>query len=487
MSGTGRFVFHRPRLAESLVSGLLGGELLDFSSGLFLSGPRRTGKSTFLKEDLMDLLRVRDLEVVYADLWKDKEADPAAVVMQALSVSLKATVAGPLQKVRAQAGLSKFSLAGFSLELDRIGQPDYLNLVDTLTLLAERSGKQVCLVVDEAQHVLSTANGINMMFSLKAARDGLNMGNGGLSRGVPGRNLMLVFTGSNRDKLASLVFDQKQAFYGARITPFPLLGSEFANEYCSWVNERVSQDRRFLPAEVATAFDLLWQQPEELAAAVQAAAMGSGNLLEEVGVIRAAAWLGHQAVYDSLGDVEQAVLSVLSDVENAYAPFAAETLKLYGEFVGTAVSKIEVQTAIETLRSRELLWRSEHGTYAFEKSGFKEWFADVRPGVRRSAATGSAADAPMMIEDLLGKGISIEALASMLLSSRTSLSKWRSGAAPKGRQHLDRIASVHGLLSARPESWAVILRKYPQIREILESRTVHWDDVATLLSKRATD
>gem|GEM_PF-4011755 len=57
------------------------------------------------------------------------------------------------------------------------------------------------------------------MFVLKAARDALNQG---LERGDGG--LRLVLTGSNRDKLAHLVLNKNQPFFGPGITPFPLLG-----------------------------------------------------------------------------------------------------------------------------------------------------------------------------------------------------------------------------------------------------------------------
>ncbi|MGN5476550.1 hypothetical protein ACTMU2_04585 [Cupriavidus basilensis] len=54
------------------------------------------------------------------------------------------------------------------------------------------------------------------MFGLKAARDAMNV-----SGSAP--DLMLVFTGSSRDKLAHLVMNSRMPFYGSQVTPFPLL------------------------------------------------------------------------------------------------------------------------------------------------------------------------------------------------------------------------------------------------------------------------
>ena len=53
MSKNSGFVFRRPDLASSIADGLVGAGIQDFTSGLFLAAPRRTGKSTFLREDLV--------------------------------------------------------------------------------------------------------------------------------------------------------------------------------------------------------------------------------------------------------------------------------------------------------------------------------------------------------------------------------------------------------------------------------------------------
>ena len=48
----------------------------------------------------------------------------------------------------------------------------------TLTLMVQilvrRAKKPLCLIVDEAQHMLTTQGGLDMTYDLKAARDALN-------------------------------------------------------------------------------------------------------------------------------------------------------------------------------------------------------------------------------------------------------------------------------------------------------------------------
>ena len=79
-------VFRRPSLAAELASRLLRPGVLDegLRSGLFLSGLRRTGKTTFLRTDLVPELEDQGALVIYVDLWSDTKASPAALVQTAV-------------------------------------------------------------------------------------------------------------------------------------------------------------------------------------------------------------------------------------------------------------------------------------------------------------------------------------------------------------------------------------------------------------------
>lgn len=74
-------VFRRPRLAAELADRLLRPGVLDegLRSGLFLSGLRRTGKTTFLRTDLVPELEAQGAVVIYVDLWSDTKASPASL------------------------------------------------------------------------------------------------------------------------------------------------------------------------------------------------------------------------------------------------------------------------------------------------------------------------------------------------------------------------------------------------------------------------
>lgn len=84
---------------------------------------------------------------------------------------------------------------------------DGTTLVDALRALHAAAGKPVALIVDEAQHALTSVAGVAAMTALKSARDQLNQ---------PGQvNLMLVMSGSDRDKLLRLVVSAAAPFYGS--------------------------------------------------------------------------------------------------------------------------------------------------------------------------------------------------------------------------------------------------------------------------------
>ena len=87
--------------------------------------------------------------------------------------------------------------------------------------------------------------------------------------------LGLVMTGSNRDKLASLVRDRKQAFFGSRVTDFPLLGRDYADAYTAYVNETIREGRSLDPEEVWAAFAIVGHRPQLLEATVADHVLGN--------------------------------------------------------------------------------------------------------------------------------------------------------------------------------------------------------------------
>ncbi len=62
----------------------------DHASGLFLTAPRRTGKSTFIQRDLTPALeREHGALVLYADLWRRRSEDPGTVIVELINQAVK--------------------------------------------------------------------------------------------------------------------------------------------------------------------------------------------------------------------------------------------------------------------------------------------------------------------------------------------------------------------------------------------------------------
>ncbi|MCV9918183.1 hypothetical protein OIU19_05225 [Pseudomonas sp. BT-42-2] len=376
-----RPIFKRELLAKTLANDLAGESLVDYSSGMFLAAPRRTGKSTFLNNDLIPECARRGWLPVYVDLWADREADPADLISAAIGNAL-GQYQSAFEKVAKKAGIDKINLLRtLSWDFSKPRLPQGTTLAQALGVLHAVAGKMVVLVIDEAQHALNTESGINAMFALKAARDQLN-------RGSDPDGLRLVFTGSSRDKLANLVLKSKQPFYGANITPFPLLGKEFVAFITQVWNQRLAATNQFKVEDLEYAFGLVGRRPEMLAKLLAEVSVGlgeAGNLGEllKTGALnhQAGVWSDYESAFNELSPLQQAVLAVMARRvidKQPFSPFSEQTfteinrrLEL-GQNLPNATAP-NVQKALEVLREQELVWKANRGEYALEDSAMAEW------------------------------------------------------------------------------------------------------------------
>ena len=314
-------------------------------------------------------------------LWADRQRDPALLIADALRRTLDG-LAHPGLKAAKRAGLAKAGLGTWlSFDLARIGTPEGATLTEVLRAIVERTGQPVALVIDEAQHALTTQAGVDAMFALKAARDALNSA---AARGGP--RLLLVLTGSHRDKLANLVLRRDQPFFGGTVSDFPRLGQDFSDAYTAWLNERLAPDNRFDAADVWTAFGALGHRPELLREVLERAALGEGKaaslglaLKDSAFTLRQRVWEDFEAEWAGLSVVQRAVLGRIAGAGTEFQPFSAAALASYAIAAGREVSVGDAQNAIEALRQSNLIWKSARGTYALEDQEFGEWLGQKGP------------------------------------------------------------------------------------------------------------
>lgn len=369
-----RYTFRRPTLAASFCAALTGEGLQDARSGLFLAAPRRVGKSTFLREDLVPAAEQRGWATVYVDLWSNKAQDPGELIADAIKHKI-AEYAGIVSKAAKAVGLTKVTVLGtLGLDLTTTGLPAGVTLTQALEALRKSAKKPVLLIVDEAQHALTTEKGLEAMFGLKAARDAMNV-----SGKAP--ELMLVFTGSSRDKLAHLVMNSRMPFFGSLVTPFPLLDRSFTDEYTASVNQALAAGNQFEPEAVFEAFEMVGHRPELLRHLISSIAVAnespylSKRLKEDATLIQERLWQDVESDFTSLTPLQQAVVRVIASKEGQFSPFGEAAMTAYKSFLpaDTTVNTATVQNAIDALREREILWKESRGTYEIEDQSWLKW------------------------------------------------------------------------------------------------------------------
>lgn len=368
--------FPRTALAQDLVAALQGqGWLGDAHNGLFLAAPRRTGKSTFLQGDLRPALQAAGVVVVYVDLWADARRDPGGLIAEAIARALEPHL-GVVARTARKAGLDKVKVGGLEVDTSRIGKVDGLTLTEALRLLHESAGKPVALIIDEAQHALTSEAGEAAMTALKSGRDQLNQ---------PGVvNLMLVMSGSDRDKLLRLVNTAGAPFYGSQIQRMPPLGPDFIAHVAALIEAQRPELRPVDQPMLQQAFEVFGHRPQFFMAALGqvlsplAALAGrfEGALMEAAQEQRAQDEAQMESDFLGLRPTEQAVLWRMLDQGPRYRPYDAEALRFYRDKTGHPVSTAQAQRALEALRQRmpALVWKSARGEYALQDAAMHRWF-----------------------------------------------------------------------------------------------------------------
>ncbi len=368
--------FPRTALAQELVAALQGKAVLgDAHNGLFLAAPRRTGKSTFLQGDLRPALQAAGVVVVYVDLWADARRDPGGLIAEAIARALEPQL-GLVARTAKKAGVDKVKVGGLEVDTRKIGTVDGLTLTDALRLLHERAGKPVALIIDEAQHALTSEAGEAAMTALKSARDQLNQ---------PGVvNLMLVMSGSDRDKLLRLVNTAGAPFYGSQVQRMPPLGPDFIAHVAALIEAQRPELKPLDQNLLHRAFETFGFRPQFFMAALGQVLSPLAALTErfEPALLEAAK---HQQAQDEtqmeseylgLKPTEQAVLWRLLAQGPRFRPYDAEALRFYRDKTGHPVSVAQAQKALEALRQRmpALVWKSARGEYAVEDAAMHRWF-----------------------------------------------------------------------------------------------------------------
>jgi len=363
-------IYHRTELAQQMARQLLRPGVLDegLRSGLFLSGVRRTGKTTFLQADLVPALEAAGALVIYVDLWSNTQVNPAALVHAAIRQALQGlqSPAGAIVERLKRLRNAEVAVAGFKFgfKVEAVGTEGGATLAEAFVQVIDQAQTDIVLIVDEVQHAITSDDGNQLLLALKAARDAINT-----RAGTPG-HFLFVGTGSHRALVSELTARRNQAFAGATSIAFPVL----EGDYVAHLLARLSADGfEALPSlEVATqAFRTLGARPEELLRAlrelrlqVKPGADPDDYLPIIASTLRSTAADIELMKVEQLGALATAVFDRVAGARgDVKGLFAAEALSAYATEVGREIRADEVQAVLNDLMAANVVMRRGHGLY----------------------------------------------------------------------------------------------------------------------------
>jgi hypothetical protein len=382
-------IFHRPKLALEMARLLLRPSSLEtrVRSGLFISGPRQTGKSTFLTQDVIPTIEAAGAIVIYVDLWKAAGRTPDAKLIAAVRKKLgelhgqnPQSFADKAKSLLARIGISSAEMeasmepamhlvgakvAGklkFNFDAAKVGTAEGASLSDALLEVSKKTGRDIVFIVDEVQEMMRDGDGTLLMQELKAIRDEINSQQG--DHGY----FVFVGNGSNRSLVHEMTAQRKAAFYGAKSEGFPPLGKDYVRHVLTAASRENAA--AVLPSESAAykGFRVLGMRPglfEEALGTLQrtAGAAKSPDIVFD-GIVN--------TMYDQQGKVELAKLSMLGELpqavfaricrgpeEGVTGLYAGDALNEYAKVLGLdEVTTREVQSAFEALKASNLVMRN---------------------------------------------------------------------------------------------------------------------------------
>ncbi len=195
--------FHRKDFCQSIFDQMATG----FASKLALFGPRRTGKSQFLLNDLGPKALTFGHRVAYVDLW-ERGPSALAIILYELDRALQpqSTTGKALKLAQTAAPRVVLNALGQSMELDLGARPrklpqDQVLMLDAYLERLASTKQRAFLFFDEFQDILRSNDHAPLLAALRA---GLNRHDGGLAT---------VFTGSSQDLLRRVFSRRDAPFY----------------------------------------------------------------------------------------------------------------------------------------------------------------------------------------------------------------------------------------------------------------------------------
>ncbi len=357
--------FRRPKYAETIKNALLNPGPLDAGilSGLFLSGIRRVGKTTFIKQDLIPAIEADGAIAIYVDLWADRaksSTDLVTETVKAVAHQLATPGNGILGRLK---GLN-LGAAGFSFgfQIDSIGANNGATLGQVFQEITDLAHTDVVLIIDEVQQAMATDEGNNLLHALKAARDQVN-----LNPHRSGR-LLIVGTGSHKSLVADMTLRRTKPFAGATYQDYAPLGDDFVE----WIHQAMTAAPGYKIPDLAVmqeGFRTMGNRPEELLQAVNVLQSHENdpNVAFPIICSTKAATAGSTEIanMEDLGELALVIFDKIASgspngVKNLYS---ADALAEYSKAIGSPVDSGQVQGMTNRMVELNFIQRLGHGTF----------------------------------------------------------------------------------------------------------------------------
>ncbi|MDH0867875.1 ATP-binding protein [Mitsuaria sp. GD03876] len=371
-------LFPRRELARDIAAELMSGA---GQRGMLLSGPRQTGKSTFVQWDLVPaLVAAHGAHVVYIDLSADGDVDPAVCIEQALREEVKA-FDGLVMRVARSLGLTNIRLGGLEMEVARAHATHSKRTLGLLQALARAANRPLVVVIDEVQLCQQSEAASRLLVALTRSASRMNR--------EREHRVRVLATGSHAHKLHAFLSSKRDAFHGAKVRALPPLDAAFLD----WLRPRLPERARPEAAAMSQGFDALLRRPQELLDAcdeLRAMHPRSPDAVAQLfqGLVEQRCAEGREDLIvklRSLPELELALVRVLAETGYRFAPHmtwcrertAAMIEVMQGRPRAEPLTTADIEAALDQLAAKAIVWRGFG--IAFEEPRFVSWILAMDP------------------------------------------------------------------------------------------------------------
>ena len=358
--------FPRSELAERTLNLIVNGP----GNAITMFGPRRMGKTEFLRDDLGPFAEKRGHRVIYINFWQSK-LSPLAVLLNALEAGLTRVSFAEKLKHSAEIVSPKLKLSGSlygvklesEVDLTKLrgeASTELLLYLDDLLQRVSGKKKRTLIFFDEIQELARDPKNDSLIAALRTSLDKQKNGIG------------IMFTGSSRAGLAAMFSDREAPFFHFTTQiDLPSLGDDFV-EYL--LDTFAATTKRKLARDLAVeAFKELHKNPYFFQGLLEVMLYDDSLSIPEAleqQRSRIKVELQYPEKWLLLTPIQRACTLIVAQGEK---PFTKKTREKIGRLIKEAVPGAgRVQAALRKLERNELIDRWQ-GEWTIDDVEFARW------------------------------------------------------------------------------------------------------------------